>query len=380
MYRFVVNEKSYHGRGSVEAIAEEVSTRGFKKAFICADPDLVKFHVTDKVLDILKGGYLDYYLYTNIKPNPTIENVMTGVEAFKQSGADYIIAIGGGSSMDTAKAIGILIRNPDRDIRSLEGKSMTMNRSVPIMAIPTTAGTASEVTIAFVITDPERNRKFICEDANVIPIVAFIDPVMMSSMPRGLTAATGMDALTHAIEGYISKGSWVFPDMYAIDAIKLISESLRSACDNDPKGREGMALAQYLAGICFSNSGLGITHSMAHSLGGLYHTPHGVANAILLPTVMEFNAPNTGEKYRNIARAMGIHGTSGMTADEYRNAAIDAVRQLAADVGIPQTLKGIAKKEDLPFLAKSAMADACRPSNPREVTEEDIIKLYSSLL
>lgn len=379
--RFILNETSYHGTGAVKEIATEVKARGFKKAFICSDPDLVKFGVTKKVIDVLSENGMEYELYSNIKPNPTIENVQTGVEAFKKAGTDYLIAIGGGSSMDTAKAIGIVINNPEfADIRSLEGVADTKNKSVPILAVPTTAGTAAEVTINYVITDAEKNRKMVCVDPHDIPVVAFIDPEMMASMPKGLTAATGMDALTHAIEGYITAGAWELSDMFHLKAIEIISHSLRGAVDNTPEGREGMALGQYVAGMGFSNVGLGIVHSMAHPLGALYDTPHGIANAIILPTVMEYNADATGEKYRDIAKAMGVKGTEDMTQEEYRKAAVDAVKQLSSDVGIPADLKDIVKKEDIPFLAQSAYDDACRPGNPKETSVEDITKLYESLI
>ena len=379
--RFVLNETSYHGAGAIKDIATEAKGRGFKKAFVCSDPDLIKFGVTKKVIDVLEGAGLDYEIYSNIKPNPTIENVQTGVEAFKKSGADYLIAIGGGSSMDTAKGIGIVIANPEfEDIRSLEGVAPTKNKSVPIFAVPTTAGTAAEVTINYVITDVEKNRKMVCVDPKDIPVVAFVDPEMMSSMPKGLTAATGMDALTHAIEGYITAGAWELSDMFHLKAIEIISRSLRNAVANTPEGRADMALGQYVAGMGFSNVGLGIVHSMAHPLGALYDTPHGVANAIILPTVMEYNAPATGEKYREIARAMGVQGVDSMTQEEYRKAAIDAVRKLSEDVGIPADLKAIVKEEDIPFLAQSAYDDACRPGNPKETSVEDITKLYESLL
>lgn len=379
--RFILNETSYHGDGAVKEIATEVKARGFKKAFICSDPDLVKFGVTQKVIDVLSENNMEYELYSNIKPNPTIENVQTGVEAFKKAGTDYIIAIGGGSSMDTAKAIGIVINNPEfADIRSLEGVADTKNKSVPILAVPTTAGTAAEVTINYVITDAEKNRKMVCVDPHDIPVVAFVDPGMMASMPKGLTAATGMDALTHAIEGYITAGVWELSDMFHLKAIEIISRSLRGAVENTPEGREGMALGQYVAGMGFSNVGLGIVHSMAHPLGALYDTPHGIANAIILPTVMEYNADATGEKYRNIAKAMGVESTENMTQEEYRKAAVDAVKQLSSDVGIPADLKEIVKEEDIPFLAQSAYDDACRPGNPKETSVEDITMLYKSLI
>ena len=381
MPRFVLNETSYHGAGAINNIVPEVTRRGFKKAFVCSDPDLLKFGVTQKVTKLLDEAQFEYEIYSDIKPNPTIENVKHGVEAFKNSKADYIIAIGGGSSMDTAKAIGIIIENPEfSDVRSLEGVAPTKKPCTPIIAVPTTAGTAAEVTINYVITDVEKNRKFVCVDTHDIPVVAVVDPDMMSSMPKGLTAATGMDALTHAIEGYITKGAWEMSDMFHLEAIRLISKNLRGAVNNTPEGREGMALGQYIAGMGFSNVGLGIVHSMAHPLGAVYNTPHGVANAIILPTVMEYNAPATGEKYREIARAMGVKGVDEMTQEEYRKAAIDAVKQLSKDVGIPANLKDIVKKEDIPFLAESAMADACRPGNPKDPTVEDIIKLYESLM
>ncbi|MCI8779695.1 MAG: lactaldehyde reductase [Lachnospiraceae bacterium] len=379
--RFILNETSYHGANAIESIADEVKARGFRKAFVCSDPDLVKFGVTKKVLDVLEKNNLEYELYSNIKPNPTIENVQTGVEAYKKAGTDYLIAIGGGSSMDTAKAIGIIINNPDfADVRSLEGVANTKNKSVPIFAVPTTAGTAAEVTINYVITDTEKNRKMVCVDPHDIPVVAFIDPEMMASMPKGLTAATGMDALTHAIEGYITAGAWELSDMFHLKAIEIIARSLRGAVDNTAEGREGMALGQYVAGMGFSNVGLGIVHSMAHPLGALYDTPHGIANAIILPTVMEYNAEATGEKYRDIAKAMGVMGTETMSQEEYRKAAVDAVLQLSKDVGIPADLKEIVKKEDIPFLAQSAYDDACRPGNPKETSVEDITKLYESLI
>ena len=379
--RFVLNETSYHGAGAVSAVADEITGRGFKKAFVCSDPDLVKFGVTAKVTDVLDKAGIAYEMYSNIKPNPTIENVQTGVEAFKASGADCIVAIGGGSSMDTAKAIGIIIKNPEfADVVSLEGVAPTKNKCVPIIAVPTTAGTAAEVTINYVITDTEKNRKMVCVDVHDIPVVAVVDPDMMSSMPKGLTAATGMDALTHAIEGYITQGAWAMSDMFHLKAIEIIAKNLRGAVDNTPEGREGMALGQYIAGMGFSNVGLGIVHSMAHPLGALYDTPHGVANAIILPTVMEYNAPATGEKYRDIARAMGVEGVDSMSLEDARKAAIAAVKQLSQDVGIPADLKEIVKEEDIPFLAQSAYDDACRPGNPRETSVEEITELYKSLL
>ena len=381
MGRMILNETSYHGAGAVKELAGEVKRRGFAKVLVCTDPDLIKFGVTQKVLDVLDEAKIAYAVYSDVKANPTIENVQNGVAAFKAAGADALVAVGGGSSMDTCKAIGIIIANPEfADVRSLEGVAPTKNPSVPIIAIPTTAGTAAEVTINYVITDVEKKRKFVCVDVHDIPVVAIVDPELMSSMPKGLTAATGMDALTHAIEGYITKGAWEMTDMFHLKAIELIASSLRGAVNNTPEGREGMALGQYIAGMGFSNVGLGIVHSMAHSLGAVYDTPHGVANAILLPTVMEYNAPATGEKYRDIARAMGVCGTESMSEAEYRKAAVDAVRQLSVDVGIPQDLKGIAKEEDILFLSESAMADACRPGNPKDPTLEDIIALYRSLM
>ena len=379
--RFVLNGISYHGHGAINEIPGIVKSKGFKKAFVASDPDLVKFGVTAKVTKVLDDAGLAYEIYSNIKPNPTIENVQTGVEAFKKSGADYIIAIGGGSSMDTAKAVGIIINNPEfADVRSLEGVAPTKKPCVPIIAVPTTAGTAAEVTINYVITDVEKKRKFVCVDTHDIPVIAVIDSDMMSSMPRGLTAATGMDALTHAIEGYTTKAAWEMTDMFHLKAIEIISNSLRGAVDNTPEGREGMALGQYIAGMGFSNVGLGIVHSMAHALGAVYDTPHGVANAILLPTVMEYNAPFTGDKYKYIAKAMGVEGVENMTQEEYRKAAVDAVKKLSSDVGIPANLKEIAKEDDVQFLSESAYADACRPGNPRDTSVEEIAALYRSLM
>ena len=379
--RFVLNETSYHGKGAIAEIANEIIARGFKKTFVCSDPDLIKFNVTKKVLDVLDNAKIDYEVYSNIKPNPTIQNVQTGVEAFKKSKADCLVAVGGGSSIDTAKAIGIIVNNPEfADVRSLEGVAPTKNKCVPIIAVPTTAGTAAEVTINYVITDAEKDRKMVCVDVHDIPVVAVIDPEMMSSMPKALTAATGMDALTHAIEGYITLGAWELSDMFHITAIKMISENLRSAVKNEQEGREGMALGQYVAGMGFSNVGLGLVHSMAHPLGALYDTPHGVANAIILPVVMEYNAPATGEKYRDIAVAMGVEEAKNMPIEEARKAAVNAVRKLSEDVGIPANLKDIVKEADLDFLAKSAYADACRPGNPRETSVEEIKQLYKSML
>ena len=378
--RFVLNETSYHGTGAIANIAVEAKNRAFKKAFVCSDPDLIKFGVTKKVLDVLDKDGLAYEVYDNIKPNPTIENVQSGVAAFKKSGADYLIAIGGGSSMDTAKAIGIIINNPEfADVRSLEGVAPTKKPAVPIIAVPTTAGTAAEVTINYVITDVEKNRKMVCVDPKDIPVVAFVDPEMMSSMPKGLTAATGMDALTHAIEGYITAAAWELSDMFHLKAIEIISRSLRGAVANTPEGRADMALGQYVAGMGFSNVGLGIVHSMAHPLGALYDTPHGVANAIILPTVMEYNAEATGEKYREIARAMGVKGVDDMTQEEYRKAAVDAVQKLSVDVGIPTKLEAL-KEEDLQFLAESAHADACAPGNPKDASVEDLKDLFRKLM
>ena len=379
--RFVLNETSYHGKGAINEIATEIKARGFKKAFVCSDPDLIKFNVTKKVLDVLDNAGIVYEVYSNIKPNPTIENVQTGVAAFKKSGADCLVAVGGGSSIDTSKAIGIVVANPEfADIRSLEGVAPTKNKCVPIIAVPTTAGTAAEVTINYVITDAEKDRKMVCVDVHDIPVVAVVDPDMMSSMPKGLTAATGMDALTHAIEGYITLGAWELSDMFHITAIKMISDHLRSAVANEPVGREGMALGQYVAGMGFSNVGLGLVHSMAHPLGALYDTPHGIANAIILPVVMEYNAPATGEKYRDIAVAMGVEEAKNMSIEDARKAAVNAVKKLAADVGIPTDLKNIVKREDLDFLSESAYADACRPGNPRETSVAEIKKLYESML
>ena len=381
MARFVLNETSYHGKGCIAEIATEIKARAFAKAFVCSDPDLLKFGVTKKVTDILDAANIAYEIYSDIKPNPTIENVQNGVAAFKASGADCIVAIGGGSSMDTAKAIGIIIENPEfADVRSLEGVAPTKNKCTPIIAVPTTAGTAAEVTINYVITDVQNNRKMVCVDVHDIPVVAVVDPDMMATMPKGLTAATGMDALTHAIEGYITKGAWEMSDMFHIKAIELIAKHLRGAVENTDEGREGMALGQYIAGMGFSNVGLGIVHSMAHPLGALYDTPHGVANAIILPTGMEYNAPETGEKYRDIAKAMGVKGTCGMTLEEARKAAIDAVKQLSIDVGIPADLKEIVKAEDIDFLAQSAFDDACRPGNPRDTSVEEIKELYLKLM
>lgn len=378
--RFILNETSYYGSGAIREIVTEVKARGFKKAMVCSDPDLIKFGVTKKVTDLLDAANLDYVVYSDIKPNPTIENVQSGVKALQEAKADYMIAIGGGSSMDTAKAIGIIDKNPEfSDVRSLEGVAETKNPCTPILAVPTTAGTAAEVTINYVITDAQKDRKMVCVDPHDLPVVAFVDPDMMASMPKGLTAATGMDALTHAIEGYITAGAWEMSDMFHIKAIEIIARSLRGAVENTPEGREGMALGQYIAGMGFSNVGLGIVHSMAHPLGALYDTPHGVANAIILPTVMEYNAPATGTKYKDIAEAMGVD-TTGMDQEAYRKAAVDAVKKLSQDVGIPADLKEIVKVEDLDFLSQSAYDDACRPGNPRETSVAEIKELYQSLL
>ena len=378
--RIMLNETSYHGSGAIQEIATEAKAHGFKKALVCSDPDLIKFGVTAKVTDILDKNGLEYELYSEIKPNPTIDNVKHGVETFKKSGADYLIAIGGGSSMDTSKAIGIIIANPEfEDVRSLEGVAPTKKPCVPIIAVPTTAGTAAEVTINYVITDVERKRKFVCVDPHDMPIIAIVDLDMMSSMPKGLTASTGMDALTHAIEGYTTKAAWEMTDMFHLKAIEIIARSLRSAVANEKEGREGMALGEYIAGMGFSNVGLGIAHSMAHTLGAVYDTPHGVACAMMLPIVMEYNADCTGEKYREIARAMGVKGVDDMSVEEYRKAAIDAVAQLSVDVGIPTKLEAI-KEDDLDFLAESAHADACAPGNPKDASVEDLKALFRKIM
>ncbi len=381
MNKFMLNETSYHGAGAISAITAEIQNRGFKKVFVATDPDLIKFGVAAKVTDLLDAANIAYAVYSDIKPNPTIENVQNGVEAFKAAGADCIVAIGGGSSMDTAKAIGIIITNPEyADVRSLEGVAPTKNPCVPIIAVPTTAGTAAEVTINYVITDVEKKRKFVCVDAHDIPVVAVVDPDMMASMPAGLTAATGMDALTHAIEGYITKGAWALSDMFHIEAIRIIASSLRGAVKNEAAGREGMALGQYVAGMGFSNVGLGVDHSMAHTLSAYYDMPHGKACATLLPAVMAYNAEATGEKYREIARAMGVKGVDDMTQEEYRAAAVEAIRQLAEDVGIVTSLKGVAREEDIHQMSMDAYNDACRPGNPKETSVEDIEALYRSLM
>jgi len=380
--RVLLNETSYFGAGAINYIPDIALTRGYKKAFIVTDASLVKFGVVAKVTDLLNRHNLKYSCFDEVKPNPTIENVHYGIEAYKRAEADYIIAIGGGSPIDTSKAIGIVVNNPEfYDIRSLEGNATTKNRAVPIIAIPTTAGTATEVTADYVITDVENKRKFLCVDAHAIPSVAIVDAEMMSGMPKGLTAATGMDALTHAIEAYITKGACKMTDMYAIKAIELISNSLRKAMENDPVGREDMSLGQYLAGVAFSNAGLGLVHAMAHPLSAVYGVPHGVANAIILPTVMEYNADYSAEKYRTIADLMGITGVWNVGADEYRKMAVYAVKKLAADVGIPAKLSDVGVKyEDIPFLAESALKDACTEGNPRKTSVIDIKKLYESMM
>jgi lactaldehyde reductase len=378
--RISLNPVSYHGAGAIAEIVNEMNAHGFKKAFVASDPDLVKFGVTAKVTDLLTKANIPFELYSNIKPNPTIENVQSGVAAFKKSNADCIVAVGGGSSMDTSKAIGIIIANPEfEDVRSLEGVAPTKNPCVPIIAVPTTAGTAAEVTINYVITDVEKERKFVCVDVHDMPIVAVVDPEMMSSMPKGLTAATGMDALTHAIEGYTTRAAWEMTDMFHLEAIKLISTYLRSAVNNEKEGREGMALGQYIAGMGFSNVGLGIDHSMAHTLSAHYDTPHGVACASLLPISMEFNRDYTGEKYREIARAMGVEGVDDMSQEEYRDAAINAVKKLSADVNINPKNDKI-REEDLDQLATDALNDACYPGNPREATKEQVIAMFRQLM
>ena len=379
--RMILNETSYIGAGAIENIVTEAKGRGYKKALVVTDKDLIKFNVATKVTDLLKANDLAFEIFDEVKANPTISVVLQGVEKFKQSGADYLLAIGGGSSIDTAKAIGIIINNPEfSDVRSLEGVADTKNKSVDIIAVATTAGTAAEVTINYVITDEEKKRKFVCVDPHDIPVIAIVDSEMMSSMPKGLTAATGMDALTHAIEGYITKGAWELTDTLHLKAIEIIGRSLRSAVANEPKGREDMALGQYVAGMGFSNVGLGIVHGMAHPLGAFYDTPHGIANAVILPYVMEYNAEATGEKYKEIARVMGVSGVDSMPQDEYRKAAINAVKKLSEDVGIPKILREIGvKEEDLQLLAESAMADACTPGNPRNTSIEEIFEIYKSI-
>ncbi len=381
MNKFMLNETSYHGSGAISAVTTEIKNRGFKKIFVATDPDLLKFGVSQKVTKLLDEAGIPYTIFSDIKPNPTVENVQSGVKAFKEYGADCIVAIGGGSSMDTSKAIGIIITNPEfADVRSLEGVAPTKNPCVPIIAVPTTAGTAAEVTINYVITDVQAKRKFVCVDGHDLPIVAVVDPDMMSSMPAGLTAATGMDALTHAIEGYITKGAWALSDMFHIEAIRIIAASLRGAVANTSEGREGMALGQYIAGMGFSNVGLGVDHSMAHTLSAYYDMPHGKACATLLPAVMAYNAEATGEKYREIARVMGVPGVDSMTQDEYRAAAVESVRKLAEDVGIVTSLKGIARDEDIHQMSVDAYNDACRPGNPKDTSIEDIEAIYRSLM
>lgn len=377
--RFVLNGISYHGHGAIQEIPGIIKSKGFKKAFVASDPDLVQFGVTAKVTDLLDENGIPYELYSDIKPNPTIENVKSGVEAYKNSGADFMITIGGGSSMDTGKGIGIIVNNPEyADVRSLEGVAPTKNRTVFTIAVPTTGGTGAESTINYVITDVEKKRKFVCVDPNDIPDIAVVDPDMMSTMPKGLTAATGMDALTHAIEGYTTAAAWELSDTLNLEAIKLIGKNLRKAVENDPDGREGMALAQYVTAMAYSNVGLGIAHSMAHTLGAVYDTPHGVACAMMLPIVMEFNAETTGDKFKYVAEALGVD-TAGMDQDAYRKAAIDAVRQLSIDVGIPTKLEQL-KEEDLPFLCESAAADACAPGNPRPASLEQFEEMFRKLM
>lgn len=378
--RFVLNEVSYHGHGAIQEIPTEAKARGFKKALVCSDPGLIQFGVTKKVTNLLDKAGIAYEIYSNIKPNPTIENVQGGVAAAKKAGADFLIAIGGGSSMDTAKAVGIILTNPEfADVRSLEGVAPTKHPALPIFAVPTTAGTAAEVTINYVITDPENVRKFVCVDVHDIPVVAFVDPDMMSSMPKSLTAFTGMDALTHAIEGYITRGAWEMSDMFHIKAIEIIGKNLCKAVNNDPDGREGMALGQYIAGMGFSNVGLGIDHAMAHTLSAYYDVPHGKACAMLLPIAMEFNAPVTGTKYRDIAKALGVEGTEKMGPEEYRKAAIEAVRKLGEDVGIPAKCPEI-REEDLDSISRDALKDACYPGNPREATQDEVKALFRKLM
>lgn len=379
VHRIILNTTSYHGAGAIAEIINEAEARGFRRALVCSDPALIKNGVTEKVLILMRQAGLSYELFSDIKPNPTIENVQSGVRAFQLAGADYLVAVGGGSSIDTAKAIGIIAANPAfADVRSLEGNAPTQQPCMPIIAVPTTAGTAAEVTINYVITDTERKRKFVCADPHDMPIVAVVDPDMMATMPQSLAAATGMDALTHAIEGYITKGAWAMTDMFHLEAIRIVSRSLRDAVKGGEEGREGMALGQYIAGMGFSNVGLGIAHSMAHALGAVYDTPHGVACAMLLPIVMEYNAPCTADKYRDIARAMGVPGVDDMAEPEYRDAAVAAVRKLSGDVGIPVKLAAL-RHEDLQFLAESAFADACRPGNPRDTSVEELKELFCEL-
>ena len=377
--RFVLNGISYHGHGAINEIPGIIESKGFKKAFVASDPDLVKFGVTAKVTDLLDKNGIAYELYTDIKPNQTIENVQHGVDAYRACGADFMITIGGGSSMDTGKGIGIIVNNPEYyDVRSLEGVAPTKNRTVFTIAVPTTGGTGAEATINYVITDVEKKRKFVCVDHNDIPDIAVVDPDMMASMPPALSASTGMDALTHAIEGYTTAGAWSLSDCLNLEAIKLIAKNLRAAVANDPDGREGMALAQYVTAMAYSNVGLGIAHSMAHTLGAVYDTPHGVACAMMLPIVMDFNKECTGEKYKAIAEAFGVD-TTGMDVDTYRKAAIDAVQQLSVDVGIPTKLEKLAE-EDLAFLCESAAADACAPGNPKPATIEEFEAMFRKLM
>ena len=379
--RIILNPVSHHGSGSISALANELSSRGFKKALLCTDPELIKHGVTKKATDVLDSAGFAYEIFSDIKPNPTIENVQAGVAAFKSCGADCIVAVGGGSPIDAAKAIGIIITNPEyADVRSLEGVAPTKNHAVFTIAVPTTAGTAAEVTINYVITDVQNKRKFVCVDPHDIPTVAIVDPDLMMSMPASLIAATGMDALTHAIEGYITRGAWEMTDMFHLKSIELIAGNLAKAVKGDAEAMGKMALAQYIAGMGFSQVGLGIVHSMAHGLGALYDTPHGIANAILLPSIMEYNAEATGEKYRHIAAAMGVDGTCGMSIDDARKAAVTAVSKLSADIGIPADLKSIAKAEDIDFLSESAFADACRPGNPKDTSVADIKALFTALI
>lgn len=378
--RFILNETSYHGSGAIKEIVTEVKSRNFKKALIVTDADLVRFKVVEKVTSLMDENGLKYDIFDKVKANPSVSIVKNGVEAFKNANADYMIAIGGGSPQDTAKAIGIIINNPEfDDVLSLEGVAPTRHKSVPVIAVATTAGTAAETTINYVITDEEKRRKFVCVDPHDIPVVAVVDPDMMSSMPKSLTAATGMDALTHAIEGFITLGAWELADTLNLKAIELISRSLRKAVENDTKGREDMALGQYVTGMAFSNVGLGVVHGMAHPLSAFYDTPHGIANAVLLPYVMEFNAEYTGDKYKYIAKAMGVENTENMSQAEYRKAAVDAVKKLSSDVSIPLTLKEIGvKQEDLDALADAAMADVCTGGNPRPCTKELVLEVYKT--
>lgn len=378
--RFILNETSYHGQGAAAEIVNEIKNRGFRKALIVTDADLVRFGVVNKITSLLEAAGLKFEIFDRVKANPSVNVVKDGVEAFRQAGADYMIAIGGGSPQDTAKGIGIIINNPEfADVVSLEGTAPTKNKSVPVIAVATTAGTAAETTINYVITDEEKRRKFVCVDPHDIPVVAVVDPDMMASMPKGLTAATGMDALTHAIEGYTTLAAWKLSDTLNIKAVEIIARSLRQSVAGDAHGREEMALGQYMTGMAFSNVGLGVVHGMAHPLSAFYDTPHGVANAVLLPYVMAFNAPYTGEKFRDIARAMGVEGTEKMSAEEYRRAAVDAVRRLSVDVGIPQTLKEIGvREEDLEALAEAAMADVCTGGNPRPCSKELVLEVYKT--